>query len=454
MLTSPSVTATANLSALVGAVVGSIGAVKKLAGRAIAVIRPIAPGRTRVDLEDGNSIEMSQESAQLVNDPAYRRSVRGMVEPLAGNRGIHSLTVSTDGQGETIMTNDYPSFVTAPAAKDDAERALDRLGSAPGVEDGTIPVSQPQPAVAKVEDPREMIDHSYQRQLELLQEVHQAVADVATSRKRVELQMNQLQKSAGKLERQARDSLAVRREDLAREALTRKAVVSDQLNDLQTQYTSLRNAEERITLASQRLQSRVDAFRTKKEVIKALLTAAQAETRINEVLTGISEEMGDVGMANQQAEDRTEQTKARAGAIDELMASGALDDAVGGRRDDIQAELNQMHTGHDVEAELARLKAERGQSAPAQNEGAPGSAGWAPTTGQAEQSGQSAPTASNLRRRNRPTCSALSGPSSPLSRCREVIMNRYGADVSAHKRPGGPAGQCAPECSGSGRRRR
>ena len=224
-------------------------------------------------------------------------------------------------------------------------------------------------ALDRMEDPRETLDYSYQTQLELLQKVRRGVADVATSRKRIELQINQLQQSSDKLDRQARDALAAGREDLARDALTRKAGVQGQLTDLNTQYVSLQGEEEKLTGASQRLQAKVDAFRTRKETIKATYTAAEAQTRINEAFTGISEEMGDVGMAIQRAEDKTEQMKARAGAIDELMASGALDDMVSGPRDDIQAELDRMGAGHDVDRELERLKGELGQgSAPRQIE--------------------------------------------------------------------------------------
>jgi phage shock protein A len=240
-------------------------------------------------------------------------------------------------------------------------------------------------ALDKMEDPRETLDYSYQTQLELLQKVRRGVADVATSRKRVELQMNQLEQSSGKLDKQARDALSAGREDLAREALSRKSGVQSQLSDLQTQYTSLQGEEEKLTAASQRLQAKVDAFRTKKETIKATYTAAEAQTRINEAFTGISEEMGDVGMAIQRAEDKTEQMKARAGAIDELMASGALDDVVSGPRDDIQAELDRMGAGHDVDSELARMKAELAQgSAPRELEGSPAPA-TAPEPVDAEQ---------------------------------------------------------------------
>ena len=213
-------------------------------------------------------------------------------------------------------------------------------------------------ALDKMEDPRETLDYSYQRQLELLTKVRRGVADVATSRKRVELQMNQLQQQANKLEDQARKALGMGREDLARNALERKASAQSQLNDLQAQYAQLQAEEEKLTVASQRLQSKVDAFRTRKETIKATYTAAEAQTRINEAFSGISEEMGDVGMAIQRAEDKTAQMQARAGAIDELIASGALDDASSlNQGDDIARELEAMSSQSDVEAELAKLKA-------------------------------------------------------------------------------------------------
>ena len=112
----------------------------------------------------------------------------------------------------------------------------------------------------------------------------------------------------------------------------------------------------------------MDAFRTRRETIKATYTAAEAETRVGEAVSGISEEMGDIGMAMQRAQDKTEQMRARAGAIDELMASGALSDQLGGTpSDDIQAELDRMGASNSVDNELARMKAElSGGSAPKQ----------------------------------------------------------------------------------------
>jgi phage shock protein A len=214
-------------------------------------------------------------------------------------------------------------------------------------------------ALDRAEDPREVLDYSYERQLELLQQVRRGLADVTTSRRRVELQLTQLQQSADKLQGQARQALAAGREDLAREALTRRAAVTSQVSELQDQQASLQAEQDKLTVASQRLQAKVEAFRTRKETLKATYTAAEAQTRVNEAVTGISEEMGDVGLAIQRAQDKTDQMQARAGALDELLASGALEDAsLPGGRDDLQSQLDALTAGHDVDDELARMKAQ------------------------------------------------------------------------------------------------
>jgi len=212
-------------------------------------------------------------------------------------------------------------------------------------------------ALDKAEDPRETLDYSYERQLEMLTKVRRGLADVATSRKRIELQAAQLKTSATKLDVQARQALGAGREDLAREALARRQAIGAQLVDLDGQHTQLQTEEAKLTQASERLQAKVEAFRTRKETIKATYTAAEAQTKIGEAVSGISEEMGDVGMAMQRAEDKIATMQARAGAIDELLASGALDDATSSS-DPIQAELDRVAATSGVDGELARMKAE------------------------------------------------------------------------------------------------
>ena len=212
--------------------------------------------------------------------------------------------------------------------------------------------------VDKAEDPRKTLDYSYEKQLELLQKVRRGVADVATSRKRLELQIQSLDAQSTKLETQAKAALSGGREDLAREALVRRSGVQTQIADLQGQLSDLQAQEEKLTAASIQLQQKVEAFRTQKETIKATYSAAEAQTRINEAVSGISSELGNVGEAIQRAQDKTQSMQARATALDELMASGALADVTGTSKDSITLELERMASQSEVEDTLSKMKAE------------------------------------------------------------------------------------------------
>ncbi|HEV2361030.1 MAG TPA: PspA/IM30 family protein [Acidimicrobiales bacterium] len=228
-------------------------------------------------------------------------------------------------------------------------------------------------ALDKIEDPRETLDLSYEKQLEQLQQVKRGVADVATARKRIELQAQQLQATATKLQDQARQALAANREDLAREALSRRAGIASQLEGMKTQHEQLAAQEAKLVQTTQVLQARVESFRTQKETLKASYTAAQAQTKIGEAISGISESMSDTGMAMQRAQDKIAQMQARAGAVDELMASGALTD-LSGSMDPLQHELDKASASGQVELELAQMKGQLAAPAPAGELGAAGAA--------------------------------------------------------------------------------
>ena len=201
----------------------------------------------------------------------------------------------------------------------------------------------------RAEDPRETLDYAYERQLQLLQEVRRGIVEVTTSKRRLELQRAKLQESLDRLTEQARQALSVGREDLARLALERKAIAQQQVNDLDAQIRMLEQEQAKLEQAEMRLRAKVEAFRTRKEVIKAQYSAAEAQVRINEAVTGISEEMADVGLALERAEEKTQQLQARASAIDELLASGVLEDLTGTRQDAVERELARISVSESVE---------------------------------------------------------------------------------------------------------
>lgn len=215
----------------------------------------------------------------------------------------------------------------------------------------------------RAEDPSETLEYSYHRQMELLQNVKKGIADVVTSKKRLQLQQQKLEQQVVKLDTQARQALAANREDLARLALERKQFAQDELQSLDQQVAELEAQQQGLTDREQKLRGKIDQFRTKKEVIKAQYSAAEAQVKISEAATGVGEEMADVGLAMQRALDKTEGMRARAGAMEELEASGAFDDnlSLDSGQDDIDRQLHSLTSQSGVDDDLARLKAELGQ---------------------------------------------------------------------------------------------
>jgi phage shock protein A len=239
----------------------------------------------------------------------------------------------------------------------------------------------------RAENPSETLDYSYEQQLQLLQNVKRGIADVVTSKKRLQMQTEQLEQSVVKLETQARQALGQNREDLARAALERKSAVQQQLQGLDTQIKQLEEQQEKLVANESQLQSRIEAFRTQKEVIKAQYSAAEASVKIGEAATGIGRQMADTGLAIQRAQDKTEEMQARAAAVDELISSGTLEDFTAGGQTQLDKELAQMSSQSQVDSDLARLKAELGTGAetPAIEKGGDGEPAGAPEPAAEEQ---------------------------------------------------------------------
>jgi phage shock protein A len=209
----------------------------------------------------------------------------------------------------------------------------------------------------RAENPAETLDYSYEEQLRQLQNVKRGIADVTTAKKRLELQYTTMQQQVDKLDGQARQALEANREDLAREALTRKAALQSQLDAIMQQGQQLEAQQQKLVEGQRQLAARVESFRSQKEVIKAQYSAAEAQVRIGEAATGIGEHMQDVGLAIERAKDKTQQMQARASAIEELTASGSLEDYTSSG-DDIDRQLAQIQQTGQVDSELAKLKAE------------------------------------------------------------------------------------------------
>jgi len=195
------------------------------------------------------------------------------------------------------------------------------------------------------ENPDETLDYSYEQMLDYITRVRKALVEIAAERKRIELQESQLQDTIAHLGEQAQAALGQGREDLAREALSRRAAAQQQADELDAQHQELAGQEQKLQQTLTQLQQRVNSFRSQKEVMKADYAVAQAS------------DLGGTGDALVRAQDKIATMQARAGAMDELLQSGVLED-VGGHTDDIREELDEAAAAADVDSQLAALKAQ------------------------------------------------------------------------------------------------
>ena len=210
----------------------------------------------------------------------------------------------------------------------------------------------------RIEDPRETLDYSYEKQRELLSEVKRGIVKVSTSKKALGLQRQKLQMDIDKLSEQAKTSIAVSREDLARLALEKKAVLVQQAESIDNELKELELQEQKLIESEKKMETQISIFGTRKEALKAEYSAAEASVKINESITGISEEMADLGSAMERAESKTEEMKARASAIDELIEAGTLEDLTGAKKDELERELAKISNQKAVDDELEKLKTE------------------------------------------------------------------------------------------------
>ena len=220
----------------------------------------------------------------------------------------------------------------------------------------TIFRSKTSKALNKIEDPRELLDDSYEQQVKLLQQVRKALAEVATAKKRIDLQGQELGARYQRLAHQAQEALAGGREDLARAALERRSLIERQVAQLQEQYSGMQKQTAQLEERERRLAEQVAAFRIEKETIKATYTASEAQVKANEAVAGLGATVNDVGTSLDRARDRVAQMQARAAATDQLLASGALRDLTAAPDADIEQQLASLSAKSEVERQLQAMK--------------------------------------------------------------------------------------------------
>ena len=208
----------------------------------------------------------------------------------------------------------------------------------------------------KNSDPSEELDYSNEKQKELLQNVKRGLSEIATAKNQLKFRKHELELDIPKLERQAKQCIEQGNEPLAKAALERKNSANEQAKSLTEQIAKLEIEENKLIEASKVLEMKLDQLKSTKETVKAQYTAAKASVQINESLSGLGDEAGNIGKALEDAKDKTEQMNAKSSAITELTDAGVLNDSLGGNQNSIDRELSKMDSKNAVDSELWKLK--------------------------------------------------------------------------------------------------
>jgi len=180
-------------------------------------------------------------------------------------------------------------------------------------------------ALAPAPDPRVTHKTTHQRQRALLDQVAAAGRDVEVAKKRLEAAADGVRAKLPAMADQAREELRAGREATARLALQRRQVVMNELATLERQLAEVEREGIALALVEQRLSGQIEAFSARQQVIRARFSAAEAQVRINEAMTGVTNDLADLTATLRHAERTTEEMQARATAIDRLVAEGDLE---------------------------------------------------------------------------------------------------------------------------------
>jgi len=212
-------------------------------------------------------------------------------------------------------------------------------------------------ALAPAPDPRVTHLTSHQKQRALLNQVAKAGKEVTAAKERLRAAGDAVRAKLPAMEEQARQELKTGRESMARLALQRRQVVINELQTLERQLAEVEKEDAALAMIEQRLSGQIEAFAARQEVIKARFSAAEAQVRINEAMTGVSQDFADLTATLQRAEHTTEEMQARATAIDRLVQGGDLDAiSFGTGSDAIDRRYQSLGADEDVERQLDALR--------------------------------------------------------------------------------------------------
>lgn len=216
---------------------------------------------------------------------------------------------------------------------------------------------------------KDRLDETYRTQTALLRQVRRGIADLTTSRKRVELQLATIGQQSAQLDDEAKQAVSQGRDDDARHALTRKVALEQAAGDLQKQRDDLVAEERKLETTAAKIEQDVESFRLRKDTLSARHTAASARVEINSAASGINSTVSEVGQAMEAAERRTRELESTADAVDELVAEGIVSKAGESADEALARQFDAALGTAEVDRQLEQISTDQTTSHPEGDDG-------------------------------------------------------------------------------------
>ncbi len=208
-------------------------------------------------------------------------------------------------------------------------------------------------AISSAENPEKMLNQIIVDMRDQLAKAKQQVAAAIADEKRLHDQAQQEFKQAEEWEKRAVLAIQQGRDDLARQALVRQGEHGTHAATLQATWESHRAETEKLKAQLRDLNDKIEEAKRKKNLLLARQRRAQAQQRIAETMSGMSEKSAFEAFARM--EEKIEQNERM------IKASSEIDEEFSGDR--LKKDFKQLEVaagGLDAEGKLLQLKQKMG----------------------------------------------------------------------------------------------
>jgi len=207
--------------------------------------------------------------------------------------------------------------------------------------------------ISRAEDPEKMLNQILVDMRGQLVKAKQQVASAIADEKRLRDQTDAEYRQAEEWERRAMLAIQESRDDLAKQALVRQSEHFQHAQQLETTWESHRLETEKLKNSLRDLNDKIEEAKRKKNLLVARQRRAQAQKRITETMSSLSEKSAFEAFARM--EERIEQNERL------LKATTEIDEEVSGDR--LRSQFQQLERGatsSTVDARLLELKQKMG----------------------------------------------------------------------------------------------